>query len=205
MTDASSISHGGEKGSVVLGVTWAEMGLASILIVLRAKTASVSPSRQLASGLFGLRWDFFWVIIAFAVALVAQSTMTVSVWYGLGTHQSLLSPHRIVQTNFWSWIGQITAILDLVLARIAVISFLLTIQSGTWSRGRYLLYAVGATQAIINIIEVGLIFKQCSPTAKLWDNALPGTCDGIVICSQVGYAQGSLCPSTSVNTYPFIY
>lgn len=124
--------------------------------------------------------------------------MTVSVWYGLGTHQTLLSSRRIVQTNLWSWIGQVTAILDLVIARIAVIAFLLSIQSGTWSRGRYFLYAVGATQAIINIIEVGLIFKQCSPTAKLWDNDLPGTCDGIIICSKVGYAQGSMCPWVNI-------
>lgn len=117
--------------------------------------------------------------------------MTVSVWYGLGTHQNLLSPYNIVQTNLWSWIAQVTAIFDLVIARIAVIAFLSSIQSGTRSKSRYLLYAVGATQAIINVIEVGLIFRQCSPTAKLWDAAIPGTCDGIVLCSQVGYAQGS--------------
>lgn len=118
--------------------------------------------------------------------------MTVSVRYGLGTHQNLLPPDRIVNTNLWSWIGQVIAILDLVIARIAVIAFLLTIQTGTRSKGRYLLYAVGATQAIINVIEVALIFKQCTPTAKLWNSNLPGTCDGIVICSQVGFAQGSM-------------
>ncbi|KAJ6096432.1 hypothetical protein N7486_007178 [Penicillium sp. IBT 16267x] len=191
MTDGLSHSNGG-KGPVILGVTWAEMGLAFILIILRAKNASICPSRQLSSGLFGLRWDFVWVIIAFTVALVAQTTMTVSVRYGLGTHQNLLSPDGIVNTNLWSWIAQVIAILDLVIARIAVIAFLLTIQNGTRSKGRYLLYVVGATQAIINVIEVGLIFKQCTPTAKLWNSNLPGTCDGIVICSQVGFAQGSI-------------
>lgn len=123
--------------------------------------------------------------------------MTVSVRYGLGTHQDLLSPDRIVQTNLWSWIGQVIAILDLVIARIAVIAFLLTIQHGTRSKGRYLLYAVGTTQAMINVIEIGLIFRQCTPTAKLWDNNLPGTCDGIVICSQVGFAQGSMCATST--------
>ena len=64
MTNGVSTSEGG-KGPVVLGVTWAEMGLATILIVLRAKNASVSSSRKLSSGLFGLRWDFMWVIVAF--------------------------------------------------------------------------------------------------------------------------------------------
>ncbi|KAJ5923774.1 hypothetical protein N7454_009019 [Penicillium verhagenii] len=191
MTDGLSLSNGG-KGPVVLGVTWAEMGLAFVLIVLRAKTASICPSRQLSSGLFGLRWDFVWVIVAFTFALAAQSIMTISIRFGLGTHEDLLPPDRIAKTNLWSWIAQVVAILDLVIARIAVIAFLLTIQNGTRSKGRYLLYAVGATQAIVNVIEVGLIFKQCTPTAKLWNSALPGTCDGIVICSQVGFAQGSI-------------
>lgn len=64
MTDVSRITYGG-KGPLVLGVTWVEMGLALILIVLRAKTASVCPPGQLSSGIFGLRWDFVWVIMAF--------------------------------------------------------------------------------------------------------------------------------------------
>lgn len=64
MTDASEVSYGG-KGPLVLGVTWAEMGLALILMVLRAKTASVCPGGRLVSGIFGLRWDFVWVIFAF--------------------------------------------------------------------------------------------------------------------------------------------
>lgn len=64
MTDGLSIANGG-KGPVILGVTWAEMGLAFVLIILRAKNASICPSRQLSSGLYGLRWDFVWVIIAF--------------------------------------------------------------------------------------------------------------------------------------------
>ena len=118
--------------------------------------------------------------------------MTVSVHYGLGNHQSLLSNENIIQTNLWSWVAQVVAILDLVIARIAVIAFLLSIQDRTATKSKYLLYFVGAIQAVINIIEVALIFKQCTPTEKLWDPSIPGTCDMIVTCSQVGFAQGSM-------------
>ncbi|KAE8378660.1 hypothetical protein BDV26DRAFT_292056 [Aspergillus bertholletiae] len=118
--------------------------------------------------------------------------MTVSVKFGLGEHQSLLSAHNIVQTNLWSWMAQIVAILCLVVSRIAVIAFLLSLQGPTSTIGRIVLYIVGAVQGIINVIEVGLILKQCDPTEKLWNPATAGTCDRVLICSQVGFLQGSI-------------
>lgn len=118
--------------------------------------------------------------------------MTVSVMYGLGDHQRLLSAHNIVQTNLWSWLAQIVAILCLVISRIAVIAFLLSLQGRTSSIGRIVLYTVGAVQGIINVIEVALILKQCDPTEKLWNPAIAGTCDRVLICSQVGFLQGSM-------------
>jgi hypothetical protein len=118
--------------------------------------------------------------------------MTVSARYGLGNHQDRLDYDNIVKTNLWSWIAQILAIIDLVIARIAVIAFLMTIQNRTKSKSKYLLYGVGGIQALINFIEIILIFKQCTPTEKLWDIDLPGKCDMIDICSKVGFVQGSM-------------
>ncbi len=125
------------------------------------------------------------------MALCAQSFMTVSAVYGLGNHESALSPYDVVMTNLWSWIAQIVAILCLVVARIAVIAFVLSIIERTHRKGRWLLYIVGALQGVINVVEVVIILKQCDPTRKLWDPSVPGTCDYIKICSQVGFLQGS--------------
>ena len=117
--------------------------------------------------------------------------MTVSAVYGLGNHQSLLSPYNIVKTNLWSWIAQIVAILCLAVARIAVIAFLLSLQQRTHRKARWLLYIVGALQGVINVIEVVLILKQCDPIQRLWDPSVPGSCDLIETCSKVGFLQGS--------------
>ncbi|KNG90331.1 hypothetical protein ANOM_001465 [Aspergillus nomiae NRRL 13137] len=191
MTEPPDRAHGG-KGPLVLGVTWAEAGLALILLALRAKTASLCPPGQPGFGIFGLRWDFIWVVVALAFALCAQSFMTISVSYGLGDHQSLLSAHDIIHTNLWSWMAQIMAVLCLAISRIAVIAFLLSLQGRTSSIGRIVLYTVGTVQAMINVIEVVLILKQCDPIEKLWNPAVPGTCGRVLICSQVGYLQGSI-------------
>ena len=118
--------------------------------------------------------------------------MTVSVAYGLGNHESVLLPSNIVKTNLWSWIAQILAILTLVVARFAVISFLLALSDRTHRQSRWVLYLVGGLQGIINIVEVVLILQQCQPIQKLWDPTITGTCDLIEICSKVGFLQGSI-------------
>ncbi|UNI14258.1 hypothetical protein JDV02_000905 [Purpureocillium takamizusanense] len=189
--DASS-AYGG-RGPLLLGVSWAEAAVAIILIGLRAKTASLCPPGHLLStGIFGLRWDFCWVIFALALALSAQVLMTISARYGLGNHEGLLSDEEIVQTNFWSWMAQVVAILAMAVGRLAVIAFLVTLQARTLIAGRWLLYLVGAAQGLINLGEVILILRQCDPIQKLWDHNVPGTCDLVLLCSQIGFAQGSI-------------
>ncbi|GJN77429.1 O-methyltransferase [Purpureocillium lilacinum] len=191
-TQAASPAYGG-RGPLLLGVSWAEAAVALILIALRAKTASLCPPGHLLStGIFGLRWDFCWVIFALALALSAQVLMTVSARFGLGNHEGLLSDADIVQTNFWSWMAQVLAILAMAVGRIAVIAFLITLQARTNVTGRWVLYLVGAAQGLINLGEVVLILRQCDPIQKLWDHNVPGTCDLVLVCSQVGFAQGSI-------------
>ncbi|KAJ5088426.1 hypothetical protein N7456_012042 [Penicillium angulare] len=67
MSPASPSPYGG-RGPLVLGITWSETGLAFILIILRAQTASIRPRESLVDrlGVYRLRWDFIWVILAFA-------------------------------------------------------------------------------------------------------------------------------------------
>lgn len=124
------------------------------------------------------------------LALATQATMTVSVKYGLGMHQAQLSDADIVQANYWSWIAQAIGIVDLAVARFAVISFLLALQARTNRKGRWALFFVGGLQAGINIAEIGVIFHQCDPPRKLWDMSVPGTCDLIETCLHIGYFQG---------------
>ncbi|GFG19125.1 hypothetical protein IFM61606_07874 [Aspergillus udagawae] len=182
----------GGRGPVLLGVTWAETALALILFGLRAKTASLCPPQDVSFGFCGLRWDFIWVMFAYALAFAAQCTMTVSVSHGLGMHQDQLSHQQIVASNYWSWIAQVLAILDLAIARCAVIAFLLALQMNTHRKGRWALLTVGALQGLINVAEIGVIFHQCDPPQRLWDTDVPGTCSLIEICLYIGYAQGGI-------------
>ncbi|KAK6389300.1 hypothetical protein LTR65_006880 [Meristemomyces frigidus] len=68
----------------------------------------------------------------------------------------------------------------------------LALQGATYTLWRRALYIVGGAQFLINTIEVALILNQCTPTEKLWDQSVPGTCDLITVCSKVGFLQGSI-------------
>lgn len=125
-------------------------------------------------------------------ALSAEVFLTVSVLYGTGKHQDLLTPLQAVNSAFWSWIGQICAIFALVWARFAVVAFLVALQGRAYAMWKHYLYFVGGLQFLINAIEVVLILKQCEPTQKLWDFSSPGTCSLIETCAKVGYLQGGV-------------
>lgn len=124
------------------------------------------------------------------MAFASQVSLTISVYYGLGNHQRLISHDNLVRLNLWSWIAQIISILDLIFARIAVAAFLLLLQDGTWHWSRYLLWLVGVVQAAIYALSVGMILKQCSPIEKLWNPGIPGACHGIAATAVDGYVAG---------------
>ena len=56
----------GGHGPTLLGVTWAEAGIATVLVAARARTAALSPRGTAAPFQIGrLRWDFVWVAVAY--------------------------------------------------------------------------------------------------------------------------------------------
>ncbi|KAE8353430.1 hypothetical protein BDV28DRAFT_157047 [Aspergillus coremiiformis] len=86
MAELSGSASGG-KGGLVLGVTWAEAGLALLLFALRARTASRCPPEIPNFGLFGLRWDFIWVVIT----LARTTSIGRIVLYTVGAIQGILN------------------------------------------------------------------------------------------------------------------
>ena len=122
--------------------------------------------------------------------------MTVSFLYGTGNHEYLLSYENLVLANLYSWIAQLFAIAAAAIARLSVIAFILELQGASHPKLKWILYIVGGLQLVINAVEIVLIMLQCTPVNKLWDPQVPGDCQFIKVCSQVGFLQGS--PSSRI-------
>ena len=128
--------------------------------------------------------------------MIALASLTVAVASGLGNHIYLLQPQQVINAIEWSWIGQSLVIQTIGCGKYAVIAFILRIQDRTQSRKTtfvtHLLYFIGYSNFVINITEMAMILTSCSPTAKFWNSALPGSCNHIGRTTNVGYFQGCM-------------
>lgn len=129
------------------------------------------------------------------LALLATIFLTISVLFGLGEHLADLlekDSELINKNQFYQWIFTTFAIAAIALGKIAIIAFILQIEgSTTLGRRKWVLYFFAASNIVVNIIILPIIWVQCTPTAKMWDESLPGNCEGRLRNQLYGYFQGS--------------
>ncbi|KAL8667910.1 MAG: hypothetical protein Q9202_000375 [Teloschistes flavicans] len=134
--------------------------------------------------------------------------ITVSTLSGLGNHLALLWTPQLVKALRWSWIGQIIAVQAIGFGKIAVIAFLLRIQERNTKLKKlaWFLYFIAVSNVVINIDQMILILLQCSPSRKLWNPSVPGTCYHIHRTNHVGYFQGSWAAASdlALAVYPVV-
>ena len=132
-----------------------------------------------------------------SLAVIATIFLTLSVAFGLGEHLAILeekSPELIAKNQFYQWIFTTFAIVAITLGKIAIIAFILQIEgTTTLGKRKWVLYGFPASNLLVNIIILPIIWVQCSPTAKIWDDSLPGNCNGRLRNQLYGYFQGSRC------------
>ena len=133
------------------------------------------------------------------ISLFAQIALTISVAWGTGNYINLLTAKQQTNAVEWNWIGQIVTLLSTGFGKIAIIYFLLRIQEGTNKKSAWFLHFTGWSNMVLNIIQVVLILLQCSPTPKLWNNALAGTCNEKERTNTAGYFRGGTISPTSTD------
>ena len=195
----------GGKGPLILSIAWTEASIALILMLMRTYTNAFLVK--------AFKWDYFWAMVSLVGSLlspisskeysmvqilgtIALAMLTASVAFGLGNHIFLLKPQQVVKSIEWSWIGQSLVIESIGCGKFAIIAFILRIQDRTESKKRtyvtHFLYFIGFSNLVINTTEVIMIMTSCSPTAKFWNSALPGSCNNIGRTDRVGYFQGCM-------------
>ena len=89
-----------------------------------------------------------------------------------------------------SWISQSFAIFSCGTAKVSIALLILRIKAqGKFRKG--FLYIIIAALTIINTVGVASIFFQCSPSKKLWDPSVSGSCLDPHIQRDIGFAQAS--------------
>ena len=68
----------GDEGTLLVCLTWAWAGIATVLVLIRSVVASRATSDR--PSLLGLRWDYLWVMIAY-VSRISDAVRTEALIY----------------------------------------------------------------------------------------------------------------------------
>ncbi|RAQ47911.1 hypothetical protein AFGD_004434 [Aspergillus flavus] len=115
---------------------------------------------------------------------------TVGAAYGLGTPSATLTNNNDKDALLFGWINQFLALIAIGLGKVALVAFIDHLQKHEAKAKRAFLWFIAGSNFIVNMIAAILVFVQCSPAKKLWDERIPGRCPGRKRVQTFGYIQG---------------
>ncbi|PGH36615.1 hypothetical protein GX50_00474 [[Emmonsia] crescens] len=153
------------KGPMLNAITWAECGVALVLVLARIATRTRLMQRW--------GWDDAFMCLAMACALVNTICVTICIHYGTGRHVYYLNDYQKVQANKFNWISQGFHVMSTNWGKVSVGLFLLRIVDRA-KRKRYIFFGSMALLTVVNSVCVYTIYGQCTPTTALWNGTGPG-------------------------------
>ncbi|KAJ6115425.1 hypothetical protein N7486_001203 [Penicillium sp. IBT 16267x] len=171
------------NGQALVILTVIEGSVALILLIARVYTAWRITRH--------IRSDLYMCLVTFIIGIAGSISLALGVNSGLGAHIADLTEIEITHAIKWNWICQSLGILATATGKLAIVAFLQQIHGPDSRKKVIFLWGVGISNLVVNCITIVLIWIQCDPSAKLWNNALPGSCDGIVRNQQAAYFQSS--------------
>ncbi|KAL5340223.1 hypothetical protein BJX70DRAFT_361843 [Aspergillus crustosus] len=168
---------------VILAVSWPLFGICAILTLLRiwVRTHIIRSS-------WG--WDDAFIVLAMLCASTNTALATTSAHYGSGQHAADLSEYQRVQSTKFNWLSQGFHVMSTNWGKVSVALFLLRIIDKVKHHRPVVLGGI-VFLTIVNSVCVFTIYGQCSPTARLWDADVEGTCWEPSVQKNYAFFQGS--------------
>ncbi|KAL4793720.1 hypothetical protein BDV19DRAFT_390925 [Aspergillus venezuelensis] len=171
-----------DRGWVILAVSWPLFSICTILVALRVWV------RMRIIRSWG--WDDPFIILAMLCASTNTILVTLSAHYGTGRHALDLNGFEKIQSTKFNWLSQGFHVMSTNWGKVSVGLFLLRIIQKV-KHHRPVMYGGIVLLTIINTVCVYTIYGQCTPTAKLWDNDVEGSCWNPNVQKNYAFFQGS--------------
>lgn len=173
------------RPAVLLGVLWTETGLATLFTITRFYARFAVEPRA--------GWDDWAMLLALVgppqclmanvnlpvesqfLEYAATSILTQAVHFGLGKHQSTLNPENASRALEFQWIYQPVQVTSTIISRISVAILVIRLFPTKMALRKFLIILT-AFNAVVGILAFTVIFTQCSPSRKLWDDKVAGHC-----------------------------
>ncbi|KAK8880185.1 hypothetical protein PGQ11_001479 [Apiospora arundinis] len=123
-------------------------------------------------------WDDFFIFFSMALSIIASSFVSYSVSLGFGRHTIAVfmepdGPERLVTTAMWQQLAFNIGAFSFPNISIAILVVKLL---DPWPARARALYGMVILQVVLALVSIIIVFRQCQPTAKVWNKQLPGTC-----------------------------
>ncbi|KAL8996680.1 MAG: hypothetical protein Q9169_003852 [Polycauliona sp. 2 TL-2023] len=197
--DRSSEPPATKLGSILLQASWALFGASFLVLGLR-----------LFSDLYYMRTfklPSFFTLLGLLLGLAAQVLITYSVHWGLGRHIQGLSLEQIEMTMTYIWHAQPLQLLANASGKLAIATLLVTLHGPKFAKVKTIfIWTLVATQTVVVIIAIAMIYAQCDPVQKLWKVSIPGVCKGRGRNEKWAYLQGGVSSTVdlSLAIYPIV-
>lgn len=120
-----------------------------------------------------------------------MAVLTIAAESGLGVRGIILNNNDQVNALLYGWLNQFLALIAIGLGKVTIVTFLQQIQGYHTVFRTVLLWILAGSNLIVNCIAAALLITQCDPVQKLWDDSIPGSCQGRKRIEVFGYVQGS--------------
>ncbi|PNS21062.1 hypothetical protein CAC42_3399 [Sphaceloma murrayae] len=173
----------GGNGHSVIRIVVAEFVVTTAILVLRCYTTISIVER--------VGWDVIWIVAAYLCSVHALAFVILAVRYGMCNRIASVDPTDLPNAILFEWVFNVSSIMSTGFGKFAIGALLLDVQGPTHDKMRRLLYFVlGSTMALAVFMTIFSWF-QCSPSDRLWNREVPGTCDMVWPVLYAGVFQGS--------------
>lgn len=172
-----------DRGWIILAVSWPLFGFSAILVVLRVWVRT----RIIKS--WG--WDDPFIILALLCATINTVLATIAYHYGTGRHAIDLSPYHQIESTKYNWLSQGFHVMSTNWGKVSVALFMLRISQRAKHHRPAMCTGI-ALLSIINVVCVYTIYGQCTPTARLWDSDVHGSCWDPNVQKDYAFFQGCM-------------
>ncbi|VUC25086.1 unnamed protein product [Clonostachys rosea] len=156
-----------ERGTRLLASCWSLTIASAILLFLRVY-CKLWRSR-------GLWWDDHLLIISWVSLAIAVSINSYIVTLGFGRHMATISDENLKTINLYTIL---VAAFGIIATTTSKTSFALTlyriVTTDRWMK-YFLIFVIVTINISMNLVWI-FGFAKCTPTEKVWDSSVPGTC-----------------------------
>lgn len=192
-----------DRGYVIEAVSWVLFALSFVLVFLRIWTRTriirslgwddALICLAMVCALSGEPSDRFQLLTSQACATLNTVMATVSTHYGTGRHATELSSLQRLESTKYNWLSQGFHVMSTNWGKVAVALFLRRILHKIKGH-QAILCTFSVVLTIVNTVCVGTIYGQCSPTQRLWNHDVEGSCWDPHVQKDYAFFQGCKAP-----------